>query len=46
VEKSLKSAALWDEVKDRLQESALSLSGGQMQRLCIARAIAVNPRWC
>jgi phosphate transport system ATP-binding protein len=43
VEKSLKSAALWDEVKDRLQESALGLSGGQMQRLCIARAIAVNP---
>jgi phosphate transport system ATP-binding protein len=43
VEKSLKNAALWDEVKDRLQESALGLSGGQMQRLCIARAIAVNP---
>jgi phosphate transport system ATP-binding protein len=43
VERSLKSAALWDEVKDRLQESALGLSGGQMQRLCIARAIAVNP---
>ncbi|MEZ4598384.1 MAG: phosphate ABC transporter ATP-binding protein PstB [Syntrophotaleaceae bacterium] len=43
VERSLKGAALWDEVKDRLQESALSLSGGQMQRLCIARAIAVNP---
>jgi phosphate transport system ATP-binding protein len=43
VEKSLSSAALWDEVKDRLHESALSLSGGQMQRLCIARAIAVNP---
>ena len=43
VEKSLKGAALWDEVKDRLQESALGLSGGQQQRLCIARAIAVNP---
>ena len=43
VEKSLKGAALWDEVKDRLNRSALGLSGGQMQRLCIARAIAVNP---
>jgi phosphate transport system ATP-binding protein len=43
VENTLKSAALWDEVKDRLHESALGLSGGQMQRLCIARAIAVNP---
>ncbi|HEY7496592.1 MAG TPA: phosphate ABC transporter ATP-binding protein PstB [Candidatus Tectomicrobia bacterium] len=43
VEKSLRAAALWDEVKDRLHESALRLSGGQMQRLCIARAIAVNP---
>jgi phosphate transport system ATP-binding protein len=43
VEKSLRGAALWDEVKDRLQESALGLSGGQMQRLCIARAIAVSP---
>ena len=43
VEKSLKGAALWDEVKDRLNESALSLSGGQQQRLCIARAIAVEP---
>jgi len=43
VEKSLKGAALWDEVKDRLQQSALGLSGGQMQRLCIARAIAVEP---
>ena len=42
-EKSLRGAALWDEVKDRLGESAFSLSGGQMQRLCIARAIAVNP---
>jgi phosphate transport system ATP-binding protein len=43
VEKSLRDAALWDEVKDRLQESALGLSGGQQQRLCIARAIAVEP---
>jgi len=43
VEKSLCAAALWDEAKDRLHESALRLSGGQMQRLCIARAIAVNP---
>lgn len=43
VEKSLKSAALWDEVKDRLSESALGMSGGQQQRLCIARAIAVEP---
>ena len=43
VEKSLRGAALWDEVKDRLQQSALGMSGGQMQRLCIARAIAVNP---
>lgn len=43
VEQSLRRAALWDEVKDRLRESALGLSGGQMQRLCIARAIAVNP---
>src|SRR5499426_3248650 len=43
VERSLRAAALWDEVKDRLRESALSLSGGQMQRLCIARAIAVQP---
>jgi phosphate transport system ATP-binding protein len=43
VEKSLKGAALWDEVKDRLNESALGLSGGQMQRLCIARAIANRP---
>jgi phosphate transport system ATP-binding protein len=42
-ESSLRGAALWDEVKDRLEESALGLSGGQMQRLCIARAIAVNP---
>jgi len=43
VERSLRSAALWDEVKDRLQDSALGLSGGQQQRLCIARAIAVEP---
>ena len=43
VEKSLRGAALWDEVKDRLQTSALGLSGGQQQRLCIARAIAVEP---
>ena len=42
-EQSLRAAALWDEVKDRLHESALRLSGGQMQRLCIARAIAVQP---
>ena len=43
VEKSLRRAAIWDEVCDRLHSSALDLSGGQMQRLCIARAIAVNP---
>ena len=43
VERSLRSAALWDEVKDKLQQSGLSLSGGQQQRLCIARAIAVKP---
>ncbi|MCE9615244.1 MAG: phosphate ABC transporter ATP-binding protein PstB [Lentisphaerae bacterium] len=43
VEKSLRGAAIWDEVKDRLQDSALGLSGGQQQRLCIARAIAVEP---
>ncbi|MDR0571074.1 MAG: phosphate ABC transporter ATP-binding protein PstB [Clostridiales Family XIII bacterium] len=43
VEKSLKDAAIWDEVKDRLKKSALSLSGGQQQRLCIARALAVEP---
>ncbi|MDH4249001.1 MAG: phosphate ABC transporter ATP-binding protein PstB [Deltaproteobacteria bacterium] len=42
-ERALRGAALWDEVKDRLHDSALGLSGGQMQRLCIARAIAVNP---
>jgi phosphate transport system ATP-binding protein len=43
VERSLRAAALWEEVKDRLDESALGLSGGQQQRLCIARAIAVEP---
>jgi phosphate transport system ATP-binding protein len=43
VEKSLRRAALWDEVKDRLRQSALGLSGGQHQRLCIARAVAVHP---
>jgi phosphate transport system ATP-binding protein len=43
VERSLQQAALWDEVKDRLEESALELSGGQQQRLCIARALAVTP---
>ena len=43
VEQSLQQAALWEEVKDRLQESALALSGGQQQRLCIARALAVKP---
>jgi phosphate transport system ATP-binding protein len=43
VERALRSAALWDEVKDRLKKSALGLSGGQQQRLCIARAIAVEP---
>ena len=42
-EAALRGAALWDEVKDRLEDSALSLSGGQMQRLCIARALAVEP---
>ena len=44
VEKSLKRAALWDEVKDKLRQSALSLSGGQQQRLCVARALAVDPQ--
>ena len=43
VERSLKQAALWNEVKDRLKESAMALSGGQQQRLCIARALATNP---
>ncbi len=44
VEKSLRGAALWDEVKDRLKKNALGLSGGQQQRLCIARALAVEPQ--
>ena len=44
VEASLRSAAIWDEVKDRLHDSALALSGGQQQRLCIARALAVRPK--
>ena len=44
VEKSLKGAAMWDEVKDRLSKSALGLSGGQQQRLCIARALSVEPQ--
>ena len=44
VERSLRRAALWDEVKDRLADNALGLSGGQQQRLCIARAVAVNPK--
>ncbi len=43
VERALRHAALWDEVKDRLKASALGLSGGQQQRLCIARAIAIEP---
>ena len=43
VEKSLRGAAIWDEVKDRLKKSALGLSGGQQQRICIARALAVEP---
>jgi phosphate transport system ATP-binding protein len=44
VESSLRRAALWDEVKDRLKSSGMALSGGQQQRLCIARALAVEPR--
>ena len=44
VEEALQGAAIWDEVKDRLKKSALGLSGGQQQRLCIARALAVNPK--
>ncbi len=43
MERSLRQAALWDEVKDRLDRSAMGISGGQQQRLCIARALAVNP---
>jgi phosphate transport system ATP-binding protein len=43
VEESLRQAAIWDEVKDRMDESALALSGGQQQRLCIARALAIKP---
>ncbi len=43
VERSLRSAAIWDEVKDRLRKNALGLSGGQQQRICIARALAVDP---
>src|SRR5262249_25546161 len=43
VEKSLRQAALWDEVKDRLQTSAMALSGGQQQRVCLARVLAVDP---
>ena len=43
MEKSLRGAAIWDELKDRLKKSALGLSGGQQQRLCIARALAVEP---
>ena len=43
VEKSLRDAAIWDEVKDRLKKNALGMSGGQQQRLCIARALAVEP---
>ena len=44
VEQSLRGAAIWDEVKDRLKKNALGLSGGQQQRLCIARALAVKPK--
>ena len=43
MERSLKSAAIWDETKDKLKKSALGLSGGQQQRLCIARALAAEP---
>ena len=43
VERCLRQAALWDEVKDKLKESGLALSGGQQQRLCIARTLAINP---
>ena len=44
VERALRDAAIWDEVKDRLQKNALGMSGGQQQRLCIARALAVQPK--
>ena len=44
VERALRQAAIWDEVKDRIEESGLSISGGQQQRLCIARALAVEPQ--
>ena len=44
VEKALRDAAIWDEVKDKLKKNALGMSGGQQQRLCIARALAVEPR--
>ena len=44
MEKALRSAAIWDEVKDRLKKNALGMSGGQQQRLCIARALAVEPK--
>jgi len=44
VEKALRSAAIWDEVKDRLKKNAMGMSGGQQQRLCIARALAVEPK--
>ena len=44
MEKSLRSAAIWDEVKNRLKKNALGMSGGQQQRLCIARALAVKPK--
>ena len=46
VERSLRQAAIWDEVKDRLHKSALGMSGGQQQRLCIARALAMQPEVC
>ena len=46
VERSLRGAALWEEAKDRLHDNALALSGGQHQRLCIARTIAVEPKSC
>ena len=46
VEQSLRAGALWDEVRDKLDESAYALSGGQQQRLCIARTLAMHPEWC